>query len=61
MLWVLAFGACAMDGGGSSEGVSQQKSGTRAESKNAEMEAGKPSPEARLLGFLNLADKGDHR
>ena len=50
-----------MDGGGSSEGVSQQKSGTRAESKNAEMEAGKPSPEARLLGFLNLADKGDHR
>jgi hypothetical protein len=48
-------------GGGSSEGMSQQKSGTHAESKNAEMKAGKRSPEARLLGFLNLTDKGDHR
>lgn len=57
-LWVLVFGACAMSGGSRDE-MSKKNSEIRAQSKNAEMKAGNPSPEARLLAFLNLANKGD--
>jgi putative membrane protein len=59
MLSALALAACAMSGASSDE-MPQQKSGGRAESQTgAPMKTGQPSPEARLLGFLNVANKGD--
>jgi putative membrane protein len=59
MLSALALAACAMKGASSGE-MSQQKSGSRAESQTgASMKTGQRSPEARLLGFLNHANKGD--
>jgi len=56
ILMSLAFGACGMSGS-STDGMQ-----SRTVAKNqtgAEMKTGKPSPEARLLGFLNLANKDD--
>ena len=59
LLSTLALGACAMNGG-SSDGMSQQKSGSRTQRETgAQMQAPDTSPEARLLGFLNVANKGD--
>ncbi|WP_447985066.1 DUF4142 domain-containing protein [Nitrospira sp. Nam74] len=46
--------------GASNDGMPQQKSGTREEGKTGtQMKAQQGSPEARLLGFLNHANKGD--
>ena len=46
--------------GASNDGMAQQKSGTREEGKTGtQMNAQQGSPEARLLGFLNHANKGD--
>jgi putative membrane protein len=59
LLSALALGACAMKGG-SSDGMSQQKSASRTQTETgAQMKAPGTSPEARLLGFLNVANKGD--
>ena len=59
MIAALVFGACAMTGA-SNDGMPQQKSGTREEGKTGtQMNAQQGSPEARLLGFLNHANKGD--
>jgi hypothetical protein len=51
MFCVLAFGACAMNEA-SSDRTPQQKPAIRTESKNADMKAGQPSAEARLLGQI---------
>ena len=46
--------------GSSNDGMSSQPSRNVVKSQTgAEMKAGELSPEARLLGFLNLANKGD--
>jgi putative membrane protein len=59
MLSALALGACAMTGA-PSDGMSQQKPEGPAQSEpSAQMKAQDTSPEARLLGFLNVANKGD--
>jgi putative membrane protein len=59
LLSALVFGACAMTGQ-SSDGMSQQKSGSQAQSETAaQMAAQHASAEARLLGFLTVANKGD--
>jgi putative membrane protein len=59
ILVVLAFGACGMMGS-SNDKMSSQPSRKVAKSQTgAEMKAGDASPEARLLGFLNLANKDD--
>jgi putative membrane protein len=59
LLSALALGSCAMNGA-SSDGMSQQKSGSRAQRETgAQMKAQDTSAEARLLGFLNVANKGD--
>jgi hypothetical protein len=59
LLSALALGACAMNAT-SSDGISQQKSRSQARTETgAEMKAPDTSPEARLLGFLNVANKGD--
>jgi putative membrane protein len=58
ILVALAFGACGMMGS-SKDGTSQQSQSMTKSQTAAGMKAGEPSPEARLLGFLNLANKGD--
>lgn len=59
MIAALAFGACTMTGA-SNDGMPQQKSGTKEEGQTGtHMKAQQGSPEARLLGFLNHANKGD--
>ena len=56
ILIALAFGACGMMGS-SNDGMQSRTAAKR--QTGAEMKAGEPSPEARLLGFLNLANKDD--
>lgn len=59
ILVALAFGACGMMGS-SNDGMSSQPSRNVVKSQpGAEMKVGDASPEARLLGFLNLANKDD--
>jgi len=59
MAVAFAIVACAMNGA-SSEEMSQQKSESRVQSETgAHMKAQDTSREARLLGFLNVANKGD--
>ena len=59
ILVALAFGACGMMGS-SNDGMSSQPSRNVVKSQpGAEMKTGDASPEARLLGFLNLANKDD--
>ena len=59
LLAALAFGACAMHGT-SSDGMSQQNSESQARKEmGAQLKAPDTSAEARLLGFLNVANKGD--
>ena len=59
VLLALGFGTCAMHGS-SNDGISQQKSGSQGQRETgAQMKAQDTSPEARLLGFLNVANKGD--
>lgn len=59
ILMALAFGACGMVGS-SNDKISDKQSGSVAKGQTAaQQKAGEPSPEARLLGFLNLANKDD--
>jgi Predicted outer membrane protein len=59
ILFVLAFGACGTTAP-SNDKMSRQQSGSVAKSQTAaQINAAEPSPEARLLGFLNLSNKGD--
>jgi putative membrane protein len=58
MLSAVVLGACAMNGASSDE-MSRQKGGSQLQSQtDAPIKPGQ-SPEARLLGFLNHANKGD--
>ena len=59
LLSALALGACAMNSP-SSDRMSQHKSGSPTQRETgAHMKPQDTSPEARLLGFLNVANKGD--
>jgi len=55
----LAFGACGMMGSSNDKMSSQPSRKVVKSQPGAEMKSGEPSPEARLLGFLNLANKDD--
>ena len=59
ILAALAFGACGMMGSSNDTMSSQQSRSMAKNQAVAEMKARDASPEARLLGFLNLANKDD--
>ena len=58
ILATFAFGACGTMGS-SNDGMSRQSRGVNKSQAAVEAKGGEASPEARLLGFLNLANKDD--
>ena len=58
ILVAVACGACGMMGSSKDRTSQPLHSATKSQA-GVKMNTGEPSPEARLLGFLNLANKGD--